>query len=72
MKNQNDQSTEHLISKSAKRKMTSTLEVPVFKNGKESTKRVVRQKAGTFTKEIVVKTKLPGGRIHSVTKHIPV
>lgn len=71
MKAQSNQKTEHLISKSKKRKMSSTFEVPVIKNGKESTIRITRGKACTFTKEVVIKTKLPGGKIHSQTKHIP-
>jgi hypothetical protein len=61
--------TRTVISKSAKRKMTSMVEFPIEVNGKEQMKRVIRYRANDFTEQVVYRTKLPNGKYTSITKH---
>ncbi len=64
--------TRKVISKSAKRKMPSSIEFPIFaegQEGKSSMKKVMRFKAGTFTEMVVYHEKLSNGNIISNTKH---
>ena len=58
-----------IISKSAKRKMTSFVGFPIEINGKTVIKKVERIKAGFFTEQVVYKIKGPKGKTISVTKH---
>lgn len=62
--------TRTVISKSAKRKMTSTVEMP-YENaeGKIVTQKVTRTRANDFTQQVVYKTKESNGKYTSVTKH---
>lgn len=57
--------TRTVISKSAKRKMTSSVEFE--RNGRM--KQVIRSRANDFTEMVVYKTKLPNGKFLSATKH---
>ena len=61
--------TRTVISKSAKRKMTSFVEFPIEVDGKMQMKKVIRNKANDFTEQVVYRTKLPNGKFTSVTKH---
>lgn len=61
--------TRTVISKSAKRKMTSFVEFPIEVDGKMQMKKVIRNKANDYTEQVVYKEKLPNGQLTSVTKH---
>jgi hypothetical protein len=61
--------TRTVISKSAKRKMTSFVEFPIEVDGKMQMKKVIRKKANDFTEQVVYRTKLANGKFTSVTKH---
>jgi hypothetical protein len=61
--------TRTVISKSAKRKMTSEVNFPIEVDGKTQMKKVVRQKANDYTEQVVYREKLPNGKFTSVTKH---
>lgn len=61
--------TKHIISKSAKRKISSTIEFPVEVDGKTVLKKVHRNKANDFTQQVVYKTKGAKGKLVSQTRH---
>ena len=61
--------TRTVISKSAKRKMTSEANFPIEVDGKIQMKKVIRQKANDYTEQVVYREKLPNGKFTSVTKH---
>lgn len=61
--------TKTIISKSAKRKMSSHIEFPIEVDGKQVMKKVIRNKANDYTQMVVYKTPIGGGKFHSVTKH---
>lgn len=62
--------TRTVISKSAKRKMTSTIDVYVEQeDGKFKPSKETRQKANTHTVQVIYKTALGNGKFHSQTKH---
>jgi len=61
--------TRTVISKSAKRKMTSGVNIPIEVDGKTQMKKVIRQKANDYTEQVVYREKLPNGKFTSVTKH---
>jgi len=63
--------TREVISKSAKRKISSFVDVPMFNfwNEKWEVKRVHRAKADDFTEMVVYKTKLSSGKYLSKTRH---
>lgn len=62
-------STTKEISRSAKRKMSSTFMYETESNGKIKLVTVSRQKAGTFTKQVVIHTKV-GSKIKSEIRHL--
>ena len=61
--------TRTVISKSAKRKMTSFVEFPIEVDGKMQMKKVIRNKVNDYTEQVVYRDKLPNGKFTSVTKH---
>lgn len=58
-----------VISKSAKRKMTSFVEFPINVDGKTELKKVIRHKANAFTEQVVYITEVAKGKFRSITKH---
>jgi len=64
------ETTKTVISKSAKRKISSEVIFPVTaKDGTVLNKTVKRIKANDFTQQVVYRTKYPNGQTKSVTKH---
>lgn len=64
------ETTKTVISKSAKRKMSSEVTFPIIQeDGTVFNKTVKRNKANDFTQQVVYKTKYPNGQNKSITKH---